>query len=203
MTSLNVNGVTSRQPVAIEAVARPDAQTPQKVIVPERMPSEPTTPKFTAAEVEKDCPVRLQQIGREITERTYKVEKQFKLATDHAIAVEELLAEAKGLCDRGGFNKFRELYCPKLAKSQAYALRAIAAGKKTGTEHRTEERERKRRTRANQNRAKFTGQHTTLDIHTSRSCNSKRFEEDEAFRSANMGRDANFPLMGALSRSCG
>ena len=99
---------------------------------------------------EKDCPARLQQIGREIAERLKRAEKQAKLAADHVIAVDKLLAEAKELCDGGGFKKFRELFCPQLGKSQAYVLLAIAAGKKTLAEHRTEERERKQKSRANQ-----------------------------------------------------
>jgi hypothetical protein len=118
--------------------------------LPERMPSETNGAQVTATQIEKDCPARLQQIGREIAERLKKAEKQAKLAADHVIAVDKLLAEAKGLCDGGGFNKFRELFCPQLGKSQAYALRAIAAGKKTLAEHRTEERKRKRKSRANQ-----------------------------------------------------
>jgi hypothetical protein len=89
-----------------------------------------TKHKLTAAQVEKDCPARLQQIGKEIAARLAKADKQTELARNHLIAIDELLAEAKELCDGGGFNKFRELFCPQLGKSQAYALLAIAAGKK-------------------------------------------------------------------------
>jgi hypothetical protein len=106
--------------------------------------------KLTAAQIEKDCPTRLRQIGKEITERLAIAEKQTQLAQDHLIAIEQLLDEAKKLCDGGGFKKFHELFCPKLGKSQAYAMRSIAAGKKTLGEHRAGERDRKRRTRANQ-----------------------------------------------------
>jgi hypothetical protein len=49
-----------------------------------------------------------------------------------------------------GFKKFRELFCPQLATSQAYALHAIRTGKKTLAQHRTEQRDRKRRSRAKQ-----------------------------------------------------
>ena len=124
----------------------PNSRTPPKL-------PELGEPKFTAAQIEKDCPARLQQIGREIAERLKKAEKQAKLAADHVIAVDQLLAEAKELCDDGGFKKFRELFCPQLGKSQAYALLAIAAGKKTLAEHRTAERERKQKSRANQRAA--------------------------------------------------
>ena len=109
--------------------------------------------KVTAAQFVTDCSPRLQEIGHEITERLDKVERHAQLANDHLIAVNQLLAEAKKLCDGGCFKKFREQFCPQLGKSQAYALLAIAAGKKTFTAHRTEERERKQRTRANQKAA--------------------------------------------------
>jgi hypothetical protein len=116
-----------------------------------------TETKFTAAQIASDCPFRLQQIGREIAERLNKARKQNELADNHLIAVNELIAEAKELCDRGGFKKFRELFCPHLGQSQSYVLHAIGAGKKTLTEHRTEERERKQKTRANQRAAANSG----------------------------------------------
>jgi hypothetical protein len=106
--------------------------------------------KFTAALIETSCPVRLQQIGKEIGKRLERARKQHQLAEDHLIAVNKLIAEAKALCDGGGFDKFRELFCPQLGKSQAYAMLAIAAGKKTLAEHRTAERKRKQKSRANQ-----------------------------------------------------
>jgi len=113
--------------------------------------------RATAEQIEKACPERLKQIGKEITERLKKADKQTELAQNHLIAVEQLLAEAKSLCDDSGFEKFRELVCPQLGKSQAYALLAIAAGKKTLAEHRIEERERKRRTRTKQKAAANSG----------------------------------------------
>src|SRR5271170_150886 len=116
-------------------------------------PDHRTEHKLTAAQVEVDCPARLKQIGQEIAARLAKADKQTELAQNHLIAIDRLLAEAKELCDGGGFKKFRELFCPQLGKSQAYALLAIAAGKKTLAEHRTKERERKQRTRANQKAA--------------------------------------------------
>jgi hypothetical protein len=128
-------------------------QTGQGVVLPERIPSELTEPKFTAAQIKKECPARLQQIGREIAERLKKAHKQKEIADNHLIAVNELIIEAKELCDGGGFNKFRELFCPQLGKSQAYVLLAIGTGKKTLAGHRIEERERKRQTRANQKAA--------------------------------------------------
>src|SRR5438309_234329 len=94
--------------------------------------------KLTATEIENACPDRLKQIGMEIDVRLKKAEKQAALAQDQLVAIQQLLAEAKTLCDGGGFNKFRELYCPELSKSQAYKWHNIAAGKKTLAEHRTQ-----------------------------------------------------------------
>ncbi len=121
---------------------------------PTDAPNHITEHKLTAAQVEADCPARLQQIGNEITELLAEADKQIELAQNHLIAVKQLLVEAKELCDGGGFKKFQEMFCPQLRKSQAYALLAISAGKKTLAEHRSEERERKRRTRANQKAAR-------------------------------------------------
>jgi hypothetical protein len=74
---------------------------------------------ITAEQIEADCPERLQQIGKEITARLAKADKKAKEANDHLIAVNQLLAEAKGLCDCDGFEKFRETFCPQLGRSQA------------------------------------------------------------------------------------
>jgi hypothetical protein len=89
----------------------------------------------------------------EIKERLEKARKYHQQAEDHLIAVNERINEAKSLCDDGGFHKFRERFCPELGKSQSYVLHAIAAGKKTLTEHRAEERKRKRKSRANRKAA--------------------------------------------------
>jgi hypothetical protein len=128
------------------------AETSPKIILREPTPPPQTEPKLTAAQIARG-PVRLHQIGREIRERLKKAKKQNELAENHLIAVNELIAEARELCDRGDFKRFRRLYCPHLGQSQAYALRAIGAGKKTFAEHRVEERERKQRTRASQRAA--------------------------------------------------
>ena len=93
-----------------EANTTISAETSPKIILLEPTPPRQTEPKFTAAQVEMECPARLQQIGREITERLKKVDKQLKFANDHETAINKLIAEAKGLCDRGGFTKFRELF---------------------------------------------------------------------------------------------
>ena len=111
--------------------------------------SAPAAPKITAQQIETECPTRLQQIGQEINERLEKASKNRQLAEDHLIAVNARIAEAKELCDDGGFKKFRELFCPQLGKSQAYILHAIGAGKKTLEQHRNEQRDRQRKSRSN------------------------------------------------------
>ena len=132
------------------ANTRADVQTGREVVPSEVLPSQRSQIKFSAAEIETDRSARLQEIGKEIEVRLKKADKQDKLANDHVVAVEQLLTEAKGLCGDADFKKFQELFCPRLGKSQAYALRAIAAGKKTLLEHLTEQRKRKQKSRANQ-----------------------------------------------------
>jgi hypothetical protein len=130
--------------------ATADIQTGREVVLSAQQPSELTGPKYTAVQIENDCPARLQQIAREITEKFEEVRKQAKRINNHVIAINNLITEAQGLCDVGGFDKFRELFCPQLGKSQAYVRLAIANGKTTLVEHRAKERERKQKTRANQ-----------------------------------------------------
>jgi hypothetical protein len=100
--------------------AMADVQTGQEVVLPERMPAELTEPKFTAAQIENDCPVRLQDLAKRITEGLEKVCEQKKLADDQEIAVKKLIAEVKALCDVGGFAAFRERFFPNLRKSRVY-----------------------------------------------------------------------------------
>jgi hypothetical protein len=127
-------------------------------------PDHRTEHKLTAAQILKDCPARLQQIGREITERLKKADKQTQLADDHVIAVNELLAEAKELCDSEGFNAFREKYCPTLGRSRAYAVLAIAAGKKTVEQDRAESRARQANKRASDRERADEGKYTREDV---------------------------------------
>ena len=129
--------------------AMADVQTGQEVVLPERMPSEQTEPKFTADQVEKKCPDRLRQIGKLITARLEKIDKQIKQAEDHFISVNQLIAQAKELCDEGGFNAFREKFFPNLGTSRVYELLAIASNKKTVEETRASNRLRVAKHRAN------------------------------------------------------
>ena len=89
-----------------------------------------TEHKFTAAQVEKIARFVCNRLAMRLQNGSQKRISKRSYANDHLIAIDQLLAEAKELCDGGGFNKFRELFCPQLGKSQAYALLAIAAGKK-------------------------------------------------------------------------
>jgi hypothetical protein len=109
--------------------------------------------KLTAAQIENDCPLRLQQIGREITTRLEKADKQTQLAEDQLISVKELVAEAKELCDRSGFKAFQKKFCPTLRRSRAYAVLALAAGKKTLEQDRAQNRRRVAKHRAKMSEA--------------------------------------------------
>jgi hypothetical protein len=111
--------------------------------------SAPAEPKITAAQIEAQCPDRLQEIGKEIRERFKKAQNGYKKADDHMDTIKVLLNEAESLCDEGGFKKFQELLCPQLGKSRAYELRAIARNKRTIEETRARTRERVAKHRAN------------------------------------------------------
>jgi hypothetical protein len=111
-------------------------QPGREVVLSAHQPSELTGPKFTAADIEKDCPVRLREISSEIGELYGEARQQAKRLDDHVIAINKLISEAQDRCDVGGYDKFRELFCPQLGKSQAYVRLAIAAGKTTLVERR-------------------------------------------------------------------
>jgi hypothetical protein len=109
--------------------------------------SAPAEPKVTAAQIEAECPDRLREIGKEITERFKKAQNGYQKADDHMDAIKALMDEAERLCDGDGFKKFREMFCPELGKSQAYVLHAIATGKKKIEHHKAEQRDRQRKSR--------------------------------------------------------
>jgi hypothetical protein len=108
-----------------------------------------TKRKFTAADIEKDCPDRLQQMGKQIAARLEKIDKQIVQAENHSISVNQLITQAKELCDEGGFNAFRDKFFPSLGKSRVYELLAIETGKKTVEEARASNRKRQAKHRAN------------------------------------------------------
>jgi hypothetical protein len=103
---------------------------------------------WTCAQIEKDCPVKLQDLGKRINVHLTKAAQCDDKAEQHRVSAGQLLAEAKAACDGGGFNKFRELCCPSLAKSRAHELLQIASGKKTVEETKAATRERVNRHRA-------------------------------------------------------
>jgi hypothetical protein len=113
-------------------------------------------PKFTAAQVNEDCPLRLQQIGKEIAERLTKVDKQITLADNHAIAINKLIEEAKELCDASGFEVLQEQFFPDLGRTRIYELLAIATNKKSVEEIRASTRKRVAKSRANKAAASAT-----------------------------------------------
>ncbi len=51
--------------------------------------------KFTAADIATDCPARLQEIGRDITERLEQAREQAKRLDANVIAVNKLISEQK------------------------------------------------------------------------------------------------------------
>jgi hypothetical protein len=112
-----------------------------------------TKPKFTAADIEKDCPDRLQQLGKQIAARLEKIDKQMVQAENHSISVNQLITQAKELCDEGGFNAFREKFFPNLGKSRIYELLAIGTSKKSVEEIKAGTRARVAKHRANKTAA--------------------------------------------------
>ena len=105
--------------------------------------------KFTAAQIEANCPDRLRKIGEEISERFKKAQNGYKKSDDHMDTIKALLDEAKRLCDEGGFKKFQEILCPQLGKSRAYELLAIARNTRSIEETRASTRKRVAKHRAN------------------------------------------------------
>jgi hypothetical protein len=103
----------------------------------------------TAAQIEKNCPDRLQEIAKEVGVRFKKAQKQYQDAVNHIDAIKALMEEARGLCDDGGFKKFREIFCPQLSKSRAYELLAIASNKTSVEESRARTRGRVAKHRTN------------------------------------------------------
>src|ERR1700688_2982341 len=98
------------RPVMSISSAMANVQASKECALRESTSSELTSPKFTAALIEKDCPARLHDLAKEITEGLEKVYQQEKLADDQVIAVKKLIAEVKALCDVGGFTAFREKF---------------------------------------------------------------------------------------------
>jgi hypothetical protein len=109
--------------------------------------AEPTgaTGTITAAQIEKNCPDELIDLGNRINAHLAKAEKADQKANDHRIAAGQLLTQAEAACDDGGFKAFCEKF--DVGRSRAYELKAIARGKKTIEEVRADTAERVRRFR--------------------------------------------------------
>ena len=105
--------------------------------------------KVTAAEVEKDCPARLQDLGKRIFAHFDKARQCQEKAEQHYTAIAQHLAKAKEACDADGFDAFRERFFPDLGKSRVYELLAIANGKKSVEEINASTRARVAKHRAN------------------------------------------------------
>jgi hypothetical protein len=112
------------------------------------------TTKLTAEEISaENCPAELQDLGKRIAVHLEKAARCTEQAKNHRLSAGQFLAQAKDACDEGGFEAFRARFCPKLGKSRAYELLAIASGKKSVEESRAENAERVRKFRDNQKAA--------------------------------------------------
>src|SRR5260370_5804546 len=120
--------------------------------------------KVTDWQVETECPARLQEIGRTITAQLAKADKATERADNHLITVNQLIAEARALCDSDGFDAFRETFCPTLGRSRAYAVLAITAGKRTIDQDRAESRKRQANKRASDKEIADGGKYTRKEV---------------------------------------
>src|SRR4029077_14492259 len=85
---------------------------------------EDSPPKFTAADVGRDGPGILRDLGRQISAHLDRAHKAEEKAEQHYIAAWQLLDRAKEELDEGGFVAFKAKYCPNLSHSRAYELAA-------------------------------------------------------------------------------
>jgi len=104
--------------------------------------------KFTAQQVEQDCPTQLQDLAKNIATHLDKARKSEEQAEQHYTAAAKYLAEAQAACDENGFKAFQKKFCPDIGRSRAYELLAVVRGKKTLGEVKDSTRERQRRHRA-------------------------------------------------------
>jgi hypothetical protein len=109
----------------------------------------------TAAQIESDCPERLEALGNRIKAHLEKAGQAERRADNHHTSAGILLAQVKEACTEGGFDAFRARYCPDLGKTRVYELLAIASGTKSAEGIRAENAERNRRHRAKQKAAEL------------------------------------------------
>ena len=105
--------------------------------------------KLTAAQVERDCPAILQDLGKRIAVHLEKARKCEEKAEQHYATIAQHLAKAKQACDDGGFKAFREKFFPDLGRTRVYELLSIATNKKSVEQVRADTRARTARSRAN------------------------------------------------------
>jgi hypothetical protein len=127
------------------AIVKPDGDSAVPVV-----PAEEYPPKFTAAEVNGDCPKLLRNIGKQLVAHLDKARKYEEKREQNVTAALQLLAQAEEVCDEYGFAAFKEKFCPDLGRSRAYELKSIATGKKSIEDIRASTRERVARHRAKQ-----------------------------------------------------
>jgi len=118
---------------------------------------------ITAAEIAENCPARLTELGQRIAAHLEKAARCDQKANDHRISAGRLLAEAKKLCDEGGFAAFHERFCPNLGKSRTYELLAIASGRKSLEQSRAINAERNRKHRAEKKRGAAEAVHHVME----------------------------------------
>lgn len=102
---------------------------------------------ITAAQIAGNCPPKLTELGQRVAAHLEKAARCDQKANDHRISAGRVLAEAKKLCDEGGFASFHERFVPNLGKTRTYELMAIASGKKSAEQIRDDNAERNRRLR--------------------------------------------------------
>jgi hypothetical protein len=105
--------------------------------------------KFTATQVEQDCPKPLQDLQKRIAVHLDKASKYDEKAEQHRTSAGQLFAQVQKAFDEGGFAAFHEKFFPDLGRSRAYELLAIGTGKKSVEDIREGNRERQARYRAN------------------------------------------------------
>jgi hypothetical protein len=109
--------------------------------------------KITAAQVEKECPDALQDLGKRIATHLEKARKCEEKTEQHYTAVAQLLAKAEEACDDGGFTAFCERFFPDLGKTRVYELLQIATNKTSVEQVRAKGRKRQAKSRANKKEA--------------------------------------------------
>ena len=105
--------------------------------------------KFTAVQIEENCPTMLQDLGKRIAVHFEKARKCEDKADQHYMTIAQLLATTQGACEEEGFLALREKFFPHLGKSRVYELLRIGTNKNSVEEIRADTRSRVAKHRAN------------------------------------------------------